>query len=97
MSQKWEDAHKLCEFILIYEPNNKEANEFLPLIKQKLYESQKKEVDDESSDDSEDDDDSDDNDEESDDEDSSEEDTSDSEEDDDNDDVEIPNLKTKPK
>lgn len=39
MNKKWEDAHKLCSFILMYEPNNKTAKEFLPLIESKLSES----------------------------------------------------------
>ncbi|XP_035026587.1 glutamate-rich protein 2 [Hippoglossus stenolepis] len=33
-------AHKLCQFILIYEPDHPEASEFLSLIQQKLLEEQ---------------------------------------------------------
>lgn len=36
MQKNWKDAHKLCKFILMYEPNNATAKEFLPLIEQKL-------------------------------------------------------------
>lgn len=36
MDKKWEDAHKLCRFILMYEPNNSTAREFLPLIERKI-------------------------------------------------------------
>lgn len=51
MGKKWDDAHKLCRFILIYEPDNKEANEFLPLIKQKLEEKENDDDEEDSSDD----------------------------------------------
>ena len=56
MDKKWQDAHKLCSFILMYEPNNKTAKEFLPLIESKLNESSD-EDDTETSDSSEEDDD----------------------------------------
>lgn len=36
MQKHWKDAHKLCKFILMYEPNNETAQEFLPLIETKL-------------------------------------------------------------
>lgn len=36
MQKNWKDAHKLCKFILMYEPNNETAKEFLPLIERKL-------------------------------------------------------------
>ena len=95
MSKKWEDAYKLCKFILIYEPDNKEANEYMPLIREKLEES-----DDDEDDDDDDDSDSDsDEEDDSDDEDDTNEDTSsdesDSVETDDDADVQIPQLKSK--
>nr|XP_043901184.1 glutamate-rich protein 2 isoform X1 [Solea senegalensis] len=34
----FESAHQLCQMILIYEPDNPEASEFLPLIHRKLLE-----------------------------------------------------------
>uniref|UniRef100_A0ABM5EWW2 Glutamate-rich protein 2 n=1 Tax=Pogona vitticeps TaxID=103695 RepID=A0ABM5EWW2_9SAUR len=36
MEQKYSLAKKLCQMILIYEPENPEAKQFLPLIEQKL-------------------------------------------------------------
>ena len=36
MQKNWKDSHKLCKFILMYEPNNETAKEFLPLIETKL-------------------------------------------------------------
>ena len=36
MGKKWEDAKKLCHFILMYEPNNKTAKQFMPLIESML-------------------------------------------------------------
>lgn len=56
MQKQWEDAHKLCKFILMYEPNNKTAKEFLPLIEHKLAESDNEnDEDDDDEDDDEDD------------------------------------------
>ena len=40
MGKKWKDAHKLCQFILMYEPGNKTAREFMPLIESKLNSSE---------------------------------------------------------
>lgn len=39
MRKEWQDAYKLCKFILMYEPHNTEANDFLPLIEYKLSQS----------------------------------------------------------
>ena len=36
MEKKWRDAYKLCGFILMYEPENPTAKEFLPLIEKKI-------------------------------------------------------------
>ncbi|XP_074652785.1 uncharacterized protein LOC141907112 isoform X2 [Tubulanus polymorphus] len=36
MNEEFENAQKLCKLILVYEPDNKEANTFLPLIEEKL-------------------------------------------------------------
>lgn len=36
MEKKWKDAQKLCGFILMYEPNNTIAKEFMPLIERKV-------------------------------------------------------------
>ena len=36
MEKKWKDAYKLCGFILMYEPENLTAKEFLPLIEKKI-------------------------------------------------------------
>ncbi|XP_040000094.1 glutamate-rich protein 2 isoform X2 [Xiphias gladius] len=59
-------ARKLCQMILIYEPDNPEASEFLPLIQEKLLEEQEaeqsNEEDEEEEDDSDDVDDEDDDD-----------------------------------
>ena len=73
MLKKWEDAHKLCKFILMYEPGNKTAKEFLPLIESKLADTESEESSDESSDDDEDEDDEEDEDDDESDEDGSEE------------------------
>jgi hypothetical protein len=48
MRKEWQDAYKLCKFILMFEPHNKEANDFLPLIEYKLSQSSDDEDDDES-------------------------------------------------
>lgn len=32
MFRQWELAKKLCQFMLMYEPNNSEAKQFAPLI-----------------------------------------------------------------
>ena len=40
MGKKWEDAFKLCKFILMYEPDNEIAREYLPLIEMKLNQSE---------------------------------------------------------
>ncbi|KAJ6660762.1 hypothetical protein lerEdw1_017388 [Lerista edwardsae] len=63
MEQKYSLAKKLCQMILIYEPENPEAKQFLPLIEHKLLleseqpddeeEDDDEETDEESSDDSE--------------------------------------------
>ncbi|XP_062974678.1 glutamate-rich protein 2-like isoform X1 [Elgaria multicarinata webbii] len=59
MEQKYSLAKKLCQMILIYEPENPEAKQFLPLIEQKLLLESKRanekgeETGEESSDDSE--------------------------------------------
>ncbi|KAH0621477.1 hypothetical protein JD844_022833 [Phrynosoma platyrhinos] len=59
MERQYSLAKKLCQMILIYEPENPEAKQFLPLIEQKLLlESERaakesEETDEESSDDSE--------------------------------------------
>jgi len=59
MQKNWKDAHKLCKFILIYEPHNETAKEFLPLIETKLAitesDSSENESDSESDDDDDDD------------------------------------------
>ncbi|XP_072220240.1 glutamate-rich protein 2 [Leuresthes tenuis] len=47
MDKEFEVASKLCEMILIYEPDNPEASEFLPLIQRKLLEEQESERSDE--------------------------------------------------
>uniref|UniRef100_A0A8D3AM50 Glutamate-rich protein 2 n=1 Tax=Scophthalmus maximus TaxID=52904 RepID=A0A8D3AM50_SCOMX len=52
-------ARKLCQLILIYEPDNPEASEFLPLIQKKLLEEEEDDSDDDSNDDSDDDNDAD--------------------------------------
>ena len=59
MEKKWEDAFKLCKFILMYEPDNEIAREYLPLIEIKLNQSESESEDESSSDDEDDDDDSD--------------------------------------
>ena len=33
---EWQDAKKLCEMILIYEPDNPEALEFFPMIEERI-------------------------------------------------------------
>ncbi|XP_041804856.1 glutamate-rich protein 2 [Chelmon rostratus] len=38
MDRDFQLASKLCQMILIYEPDNPEASEFLPLIQKKLLE-----------------------------------------------------------
>lgn len=79
MEKQWEDAHKLCKYILMYEPHNKTAKEFLPLIEYKLQ--SKISGEDESDSDE-----SDDSDDSSDDDDDDDEDSDDEEDDDDDDD-----------
>ncbi|XP_049453280.1 glutamate-rich protein 2 isoform X2 [Epinephelus fuscoguttatus] len=58
MDRDFQLASKLCQMILIYEPDNPEASEFLPLIHKKLLEDQEAE---QSTEEDEDDDDDDDN------------------------------------
>jgi len=36
MDKNWKDALKLCGFILIYEPNNATAKEYLPLLEKRV-------------------------------------------------------------
>ncbi|XP_034559205.1 glutamate-rich protein 2 isoform X2 [Notolabrus celidotus] len=60
MERDFERACKLCQMILLHEPENPEASEFLPLIKKKLLEEQEAEQSSEEDDDEEDDEDSDD-------------------------------------
>ncbi|XP_068594368.1 LOW QUALITY PROTEIN: glutamate-rich protein 2 [Cebidichthys violaceus] len=43
MDRDYQLASKLCQMILIYEPDNPEASEFLPLIQRKLLEEQEAE------------------------------------------------------
>nr|XP_046265618.1 glutamate-rich protein 2 isoform X4 [Scatophagus argus] len=43
MDRDFQLASKLCQMILIYEPDNPEASEFLPLIHKKLLEEQEEE------------------------------------------------------
>ncbi|XP_034744890.1 glutamate-rich protein 2 isoform X2 [Etheostoma cragini] len=43
MDRDFQLASKLCQMILIYEPDNSEASEFLPLIQKKLLEEQEAE------------------------------------------------------
>ncbi|GAA6222444.1 glutamate-rich protein 2-like isoform X1 [Lates japonicus] len=43
MDKDFQLARKLCQMILIYEPDNPEASEFLPLIQKKLLEEQEAE------------------------------------------------------
>ncbi|XP_037642691.1 glutamate-rich protein 2 isoform X2 [Sebastes umbrosus] len=43
MDRDFQPASKLCQMILIYEPDNPEASEFLPLIQKKLLEEQEAE------------------------------------------------------
>lgn len=66
MQKNWKDAHKLCKFILIYEPHNQTAKEFLPLIETKLAITESDSSENESDSESDDDDDDIDSDEESD-------------------------------
>lgn len=82
MEKKWTEAHKLCTFILMYEPNNRTAKEFLPLIETKLNteesdESSEESSDSESTDDDDEDSDDDDEDDDSDDDESDSEDSTD--------------------
>ena len=60
MSRQWALAKKLCQFMLMYEPNNSEAKQYAPLIDYML--AQEEEGSSSSSDDSSDDDDDDDGD-----------------------------------
>jgi hypothetical protein len=76
MQKNWKDSHKLCKFILMYEPNNETAKEFLPLIETKLAITESDTSSDES--DSDDDDNNEDDDQESDEESDSDSDTDDS-------------------
>ncbi|CAF0902757.1 unnamed protein product [Brachionus calyciflorus] len=81
MEKKWTDAQKLCKFILMYEPNNKTAKEFMPLIESKINEfDEEEDEDDESSDETEEDDNDDDSDEDEDSDDDSDEDEDDEDE-----------------
>ncbi|CAF1224346.1 unnamed protein product [Adineta steineri] len=60
MFRQWELAQKLCQFMLIYEPNNSEAKQYAPLIDYMLEQEQaasSSSSDDDSSDDGDDDDD----------------------------------------
>ncbi|XP_071774735.1 glutamate-rich protein 2 [Centroberyx gerrardi] len=43
MDRDFQLASKLCQMILIYEPENPEARQFLPLIQEKLLEEQEEE------------------------------------------------------
>ncbi|KAK2822026.1 hypothetical protein Q5P01_022091 [Channa striata] len=72
MDREFQVASKLCQMILIYEPNNPEASEFLPLIQKNLLEEEDAE---ESTDEDEDDDDDDEEDDDDDDDDDDEEDS----------------------
>ncbi|XP_054481186.1 glutamate-rich protein 2 isoform X2 [Anoplopoma fimbria] len=64
MDRDFQLASKLCQMILIYEPDNPEASEFLPLIQRKLLEEQeaKQNTDEEEEEDDDDDDDDEDDD-----------------------------------
>ncbi|XP_026230830.1 putative uncharacterized protein YGR160W [Anabas testudineus] len=65
MDKDFQLASKLCQMILIYEPHNLDASEFLPLIRKQLQKEQEEESsedDDDDDDDDEDDDDDDDED-----------------------------------
>ncbi|XP_042353359.1 glutamate-rich protein 2 [Plectropomus leopardus] len=62
MDRDFQPASKLCQMILIYEPDNPEASEFLPLIQKKLLEEQETEQSTEEEDKDDDDDDDDDDD-----------------------------------
>lgn len=79
MKEDWQDALKLCKFILMYEPDNAEAREFLPLLEQKASE---EESEDEEEDDDEDDEDDDSEDKSDNDDDDDDEDEDEDEEDD---------------
>ncbi|XP_023277680.1 rRNA-processing protein EFG1-like [Seriola lalandi dorsalis] len=59
MDKDFQLAHKLCQMILIHEPDNPEASEFLPLIHKKLLEEQEAEQSNEEDDEEEDSDDDD--------------------------------------
>ncbi|KAM4024779.1 glutamate-rich protein 2 isoform 2-T2 [Anomaloglossus baeobatrachus] len=52
MEEDYEVAHKLCQMILLYEPDNPEAKEFSPLIEEMLKIELGQSTDDEDSDDS---------------------------------------------
>ena len=88
MKKDWQEAHKLCRFILMYEPMNQVAVEFLPLIQHKLEngddDDSSSDDDQDSDDDNDDDDDDDDNEEDSDDDDDDDDDDDSDEDDDDN-------------
>ncbi|KAG8013935.1 Glutamate-rich protein 2, partial [Nibea albiflora] len=62
MDRNFQLASKLCQMILMYEPDNPEASEFLPLIQKKLLEEQEAEQSSEEDEEEEDDDDDDDDD-----------------------------------
>ncbi|XP_076601858.1 uncharacterized protein LOC143329723 [Chaetodon auriga] len=65
MDRDFQLASKLCQMILIYEPDNPEASEFLPLIQKKLLEEQEAEESSEEDDEEEDSEDEDDDDDDS--------------------------------
>jgi hypothetical protein len=92
IAKKWDDAYKLCQFILIYEPQNPHALEYLPLLKEKVEKKDGDEEDESSDDEDTDDDDNDQDDDDSEEEtdDDSDDDSDEESEDDDDDDVEIP-------
>lgn len=87
IAKHWQEAYKLCQFILMYEPDNQTANQYLPLLKENIEMSNDS---DETSDDDDDDEDDEDDDDESDDDDEDEDSSSEEDDDDDDDDVEIP-------
>ncbi|XP_058635449.1 glutamate-rich protein 2 isoform X2 [Onychostoma macrolepis] len=79
MTKNYQLAKKLCQMILIYEPQNSEAKSFLPLIEEKLLIESDEESDDDDDDESDESDTSDDDDVEDDDDESSDDESSDTE------------------
>jgi hypothetical protein len=90
MNQQWEDAHKLCTFILMYEPFDEIAKQYMPLIEYKLKDDKadrETEEDDENDDDDDEDEDDDDEDDDEEDDDDDDDGWEDDDEDDDDDDL----------